>query len=337
VAGGCRTKPYVNAHIETVNAEYRQLEDYTYSLEEENARLQQELDAARALAATGRLPGASSPPPSGGLFRRSPPDAGRPRTPAADAPPSLEGPVIELPGESTPPRSPSGPSRLQRPELGAEPISAPADTPPNIEPRRPTTTTPDSIQELLPTPDDPPGVPSPKAPSSLPFKPIDRKITHLHLNGPLTGGANFDSQPGDDGLRIVLEPRNAADEFVSEAGSLSVVVLDPQREGDGARLARWDFDESETRQLLADSSGRGLNLELPWPAAPPEAERLKLFVRYETADGRRLQTDREIYLNTASMAKGSWTPRSATRDESVRVAGSKSEIRSTKSETSTNH
>ena len=42
---GCRTQPYVNAHIESVNAEYRQLEDYVYSLEEENARLQQETRA----------------------------------------------------------------------------------------------------------------------------------------------------------------------------------------------------------------------------------------------------------------------------------------------------
>src|SRR5688500_13995758 len=38
---GCRTQPYVNAHIETVNAEFRELEDYTYHLEEEKARLEQ--------------------------------------------------------------------------------------------------------------------------------------------------------------------------------------------------------------------------------------------------------------------------------------------------------
>ena len=41
VTMGCKTKPYVNAHIESVNAEYRQLEDYVYSLEEEKAKLQQ--------------------------------------------------------------------------------------------------------------------------------------------------------------------------------------------------------------------------------------------------------------------------------------------------------
>jgi hypothetical protein len=31
---GCRTQPYVNSHIESVNAEYRQLEDYVYALED---------------------------------------------------------------------------------------------------------------------------------------------------------------------------------------------------------------------------------------------------------------------------------------------------------------
>ena len=30
---GCATQPYLNSHIESVNTEYRQLEDYVYALE----------------------------------------------------------------------------------------------------------------------------------------------------------------------------------------------------------------------------------------------------------------------------------------------------------------
>ena len=41
LASGC-AQPYLNSHIETVNTEYRQLEDYVYALEEENARLTEE-------------------------------------------------------------------------------------------------------------------------------------------------------------------------------------------------------------------------------------------------------------------------------------------------------
>ena len=34
---GCRTAPFVNAHLETINGEYRQLEDYVYCLEDQNS------------------------------------------------------------------------------------------------------------------------------------------------------------------------------------------------------------------------------------------------------------------------------------------------------------
>ena len=48
----------------------------------------------------------------------------------------------------------------------------------------------------------------------------------------------------------------------------------------------WDFDLSAARQKLASSGATsGIKLELPWPATPPEANKLHLFVRYETADG----------------------------------------------------
>ena len=133
----------------------------------------------------------------------------------------------------------------------------------------------------------------------------------MFLNPQQTRGADFDGQPGDDGLRIVLEPRNAGEDFVSEAGTLSVVVLDPDRQGDAARIARWDFDQSATRQMLAATSpGRGMKLEVPWPAAAPTASRLKLFVRYETTDGRRLQADRDVFVTPPGQAISRWTPRS---------------------------
>ena len=111
-----------------------------------------------------------------------------------------------------------------------------------------------------------------------------------------------------------IEPRNAGEEYVSEAGPISIVVLDPSREGDAARVARWDFDLSAARQKLAGSSATtGIKLELPWPLAPPAANRLHLFVRYETSDGRKLQTDREVFLTPPGQISNRWTPRTAQR------------------------
>ena len=81
---------------------------------------------------------------------------------------------------------------------------------------------------------------------------------------------NHDSQPGDDGLTVVIEPRNAGEEFVPEAGDVSVVVLDPSKAGEAARVARWNFTATETRQkIAAGSAARGIRLQMPWPATPP--------------------------------------------------------------------
>jgi outer membrane murein-binding lipoprotein Lpp len=300
VAAGCRSQPYVNAHIETVNAEYRQLEDYVYALEADNARLQQELSAARAAAPAGGAPATRAVPGGGGLFRRpanipAPLGGGRSSagSPAAEPSPEFEPPVIEVPGGA--PDGNSAPRTLRRPGT-----DSPAESPPLIE--IPSLDQPPR-QEPLPTPITPSTT---KAPT-----PTDKKVTHLVLNPAMTGGVDFDGQPGDDGLKIYIEPRNAAEDLVAEPGALSVVVLDPTREGEQARIARWDFDAAATRQMLADSAPHGgMKLELPWPATAPAASRLQLFVRYTTPDGRRLQSDREVFVTPAGAALSRWTPRS---------------------------
>ncbi len=312
---GCAAQPYVNSHIESVNTEYRQLEDYVYALEEENSRLHQEIESLKTGGKTERTPGSS--PARGGLFRRSPANSS-PRGGAspADSSPSFDAPLIEMPG-STPSTSP-GRSTTQRPDLDASERAAPSETPPSIDPPKIELPATKPI-ELLPVP-APSAAPStdqdvraPTVPDPISPRPVNKKVTHLFVNPTQTGAANFDGRPGDDGLRLVLEPRNSDNEYVAEAGALSIVLLDPDKQGEGARIARWDFDQSNSRQLLAASDGRGIKLEVPWPAAPPVANKLKLFVRYETDDGRKLTADRDIYLNAQAQAVSGWTPRSVER------------------------
>jgi len=287
---GCKTAPYLNAHVETLNAEYRQLEDYVYSLEDENSRLQHELDALQ----TGR-PAAGSTPrtPRIRLLERS----DRSSPPAAT--PDLEVPSIEVPGipSETPPR------RSNRPALDRPTAPETMDLePPTVE---------------LPPPagaEPPPAEPT--APEPIPpAKPADTKVTHLFLNPVLTGGSDLDGQPGDDGLAVVIEPRNAANEYVPLPAAVSIVVLDPSKAGEEARVARWNFGLSETQQkLAARTAARGILFQMPWPAATPKGDKLHLFVRYETPDGRRLQTDREIFLTQPGQLSQRWTPRQGPRE-----------------------
>lgn len=293
---GC-AGPQVRAHIDSVNAEYRQLEDYVYCLEDENAKLQRELN---------RLRGGDAPPRP--FSRSSSPAADESSSDSSD----LSPPVIE-PGTPVPPPGTSGSrSSTQRPNLPASSSNADGKldlVPPIIE-------LPSSNQEAGPATDSlpTPAIPRerPAAPEAIPLPPADSKVTHIHLNPLLTGGADFDRQPGDEGLSIVLEPRNAADQYVPQAGAVSVVVLDPSKAGDAARIARWDFTLTAAQQKLqTTSAAKGLHLEMPWPASAPSSNQLQLFVRYETADGRRLQTDREIYITPPGQIAQRWTPRSA--------------------------
>ena len=294
---GC-AGPEVRAHIDSVNSEYRQLEDYVYCLEDENAKLQRQLDHLRG----------------GGVVVPRRPTSTPSRVEDAPGSSDLSPPQIEPGTPSTPPSTGSSRSSVQRPNVPAS-SSSPAEKldlgPPLIE-------MPDA-NDAAPAPDDlpTPAIPRtsiPAAPEAIPQPPADTKVTHVFLNPLLTGGADFDRQPGDEGLSIVLEPRNAADQYVPQAGAVSVVVLDPTKEGEAARIARWDFTLTATQQKLQTASAaKGILLEMPWPASPPSAGKLQLFVRYETADGRRLQTDREIFITPPGQVAQRWTPRPADR------------------------
>jgi hypothetical protein len=315
---GCGARPYVNAHIESVNAEYRQLEDYVYALEAENARLQQELDAMKTVGIKSATPATPSAPRSPAPRRPSIMPVIPGRSAPSDQSPDLDSPRIELPGST--PSSP-GRSTTQRPSLDSREQTAPGDSPPTIDvPPLLEVPNPTKPKEALPVPANPRDILKQTSTDMTTAKPADKTVTHLFLNPVQTMAADFDGQPGDDGLRVVLEPRNAAGQFVSEAGPVSIVVLDPDQLGEAARIARWDFDQTAMRQLLAASSGRDIKLEVPWPGSAPTVSKLKLFVRYETSDGRRLQADREIFVTPPGQTLSRWTPRSADRHAASQAA-----------------
>lgn len=305
---GCRTQPYVNAHIETLNSEYRQLEDYVYCLEEENSRLMQELDALKGTATvTPRSPA------RGSVLDRA---RERPRLDAVPADPPSDVPKIELPNNPAP--APRGRSTLNRPEnTGTPTLDAPV-----IE--MPTSNSSDG--EPTPAVIKPDALPLPKSqrstePEPIGAKPKDDRVTHIVLNPVLTGGSDQDGSPGDEALSVLIEPRNAADAFVPQAGAVSVVVLDPAKTGESARVARWDFDLAATQQKVQSASATpGIRLEMPWPAGPPQSNKLQLYVRYETADGRKLQADREIFVALPGEVSRSWTPRSNKEPSTVAAA-----------------
>jgi hypothetical protein len=353
---GCRAQPYVNAHLETLNAEYRQLEDYVYALEEENARLNAELQTLRA-----RSSGTDSARPPRGPFRsrpNAPPSGNSPRSgPTGDgAVEGLEPPHIEIPNSpaASPPSQGSSPAQLQSlptspPEGSANVEShgagasygnrtgvatqsenqaedSPEDTPPR------TSFPPLALAAAASMPANQQAASGPEPAHgrhSIPrgTSPATARVSaargsdppaHLVLDPQHSRGADWDGRPGDDGLQLLVQAFSKDGEEAHLAGKLAIVVLDPSRQGEAARLARWDFDAAATAQLVAASppSVHGLKLELPWPGDPPTSSRLTVFVRLEMEGGQRLETHRDVFIIPPGQQMSGWTPR-ARRDDAA--------------------
>ena len=125
----------------------------------------------------------------------------------------------------------------------------------------------------------------------------NRTVWQITLHPSLTGGIG-DSASGDQGLLVVVEPRDQAGNIVLAAGQTSVALIDPALSGEQARLARWDFSDAETQRAMHTGSEPGIHLRLPWRYAPSH-DRLKVFVRFTTRDGRKLQAEHTIAVAPA--------------------------------------
>ena len=75
-----------------------------------------------------------------------------------------------------------------------------------------------------------------------------------------------------------------------------MVVLDPALPGETARIARWDFSAHDVASLLQETPpGEGIRLAMPWQETPAHKD-LRLFVRYTTDNGQKLQADCPLEL-----------------------------------------
>jgi hypothetical protein len=179
-------------------------------------------------------------------------------------------PAIQLPSRTSPPRSET----------------------PKLEP--PTIELPESSSDAPPAEMTPPGDEQPA---------VEGQPTSLSINRRLTGGLDRDGAGGDEGILVMVEPRNKAGQLVKTPGAVSVVVMDPSQAGDASRVARWDFQVHEFDEHFKSSTfGRGLQFELNWPGPPPQSHDLVLFVRYIAGDGTKLTTDAPLSVRLASDA-----------------------------------
>jgi hypothetical protein len=110
--------------------------------------------------------------------------------------------------------------------------------------------------------------------------------------------------------------------MLADAADVSIVLIDPAEPAETSRYARWEFEAEETVNFFRAGDLPGLHLELPWPDAPPRHDRLHLFVRYTTSDGRKLEADSVVEIELGG--RGRWvatdTPRVRPYEQTVAPA-----------------
>lgn len=148
----------------------------------------------------------------------------------------------------------------------------------------------------------------------VPFTPSgdSRRVASIALNRTLSGGISGEDGAGDQGVLVVVEPRDRSGRTVDAPAEISIAVLDPallDNEGKAVRVARWDFSAAETAAMFRSADGsRAIHLTTTWPGEPPTHNKLHLFVRYVTADGRKLETNQPIEVALPGDKTARWTP-----------------------------
>jgi len=328
---GCRTRPEQRAVMDSYQEELRRYEGIIYDLEYDNEILCLENDRLKSRLA--RLEVAAPDRVDEGPRIFTPRRDTRP-SPRGDSPRSsttddmdLSPPVIER--DPTPDRPPSTINKPVSPEADpsapAEPTPGPVlnedspDEPPSVPesiivpksivPKSsPKPSKPPSPTEALPAPIQPRPSTKVRTPELLPAT-DDKKVSQLYIDPRHTRGVDVDQQGGDDALHVVIEPRNAHGEFIPEVGNVSVVLLDPARQGEAARVGRWDFNADMVRYQLTLSGKRNIPLQLPWSDQKPQNSRLQMFVRMEIADGQKVEASREVNILLPGQISSRWTPR----------------------------
>ncbi len=307
---GCRRRdPYTDGYLEITRAEKMDLEDQIYALEDQVAQRDREIEALRGRTPTGKASGSRRAPAA------TPPtiDDSELLPPAIEPGVPFE-PQIELPPvEATPQAKAKTNTKTSRntPTLAKPPAVALVEhtelSPPDDGETEPAEAPSEAAES--PAPAGRAAQASFRAPQA-PTELEDTLVTNLFINPFHTKGVELDQQPGDDGITLLFEPRNAAGQCVPQAGEVTIVLLDPAISGESARVARWELSKTEVGKRILDARPeRGVKVQLKWPDERPQHGKLKIFVRYTNTDGELIETRSDVFITLPGELSQRWTPR----------------------------
>lgn len=87
--------------------------------------------------------------------------------------------------------------------------------------------------------------------------------------GRLTGGDDWDSsKPGQDGLKVAIEPFDEQGEKLKAAGTVVVDAFDLALGGDNNQIGHWTYDAPQTRDGWVGTILYSYLLKAPWQKLP---------------------------------------------------------------------
>jgi hypothetical protein len=145
----------------------------------------------------------------------------------------------------------------------------------------------------------------------VPTKPTDSRVREIDWHPTMCRAQNSDGKPGDDGLYLVLIPRNTAGQFVPSLGALTLVVEETLADGSVARIGRYEFPEAELKDYLEPvGSAPGLHIPIRWTEQRPAGTSVEVYAKLTMPDGSTMVNRRTIPLRrTTAMGPSTWTPR----------------------------
>ncbi len=141
-------------------------------------------------------------------------------------------------------------------------------------------------------------------------KVTDTRVVELAFHPSLSRAINLDDRDDDDGLYLVLQPKNERGQMVPVAAALTIFVLDPNREGDKAKIGRWEYSAADVQSKLEPiGTNQGIHFTLPWNGPDPSADRVMVFALYKFDNGQQIMGEKEIFLRSQANHKTVWAPR----------------------------
>ncbi len=115
-----------------------------------------------------------------------------------------------------------------------------------------------------------------------------------------TGGVNEDGVPGDEGLMLVIVPKDEDGSPVKVPGKVQIAAWEVSEAGLKNSIGVWEVPAEKVRPTWRGGFiSSGFFVAVPWQTQPG-SERVRVAVRFTTLDGRAFEADRDINVQLAT-------------------------------------